>query len=330
MDASSYQRFRLWSGITSIGFNLGLVWGLFVFALFSGAGSWPAIAQCLALVGCAVFLQAANLPLDILVGQAAETVLARTHAGFRQWFHEWLASRVLVGSALAAGLVFFWLASRGGVEAGAILVAATVVLAGLLRLPGGREGTETERGFGEKIRRELERLGCEPVEIRWFAADDSAPLNGMTHPFERGVVQLSDAVPQHLTPREAALMVAREDWMQRSGFTRASAGIASGWLLCGVALALLLPFPDAFAGALGGAAVVTTWCFLALFVWPPVNRRWMHAADRWLAGLVPREEVRAVLEKIQAVNATDTELPPAKTNVFHPIPPLHDRTALLS
>ncbi len=330
MDASSYQRFRLWSGITSIGLNLGLVWGLFILGLFWGAGSWTAAAQCLALVACAFFLQAVNLPLEILVGQAGETALGRTHAGFRPWFREWLASRVLVGCALAAGLVFFWLASRGGVEAGAILVAATIILAGLLRLPGGREGTEAEQAFGGKIRRELERLGREPVEIRWFEADESAPLNGTTHPFERGVVHLSDSVPLHMTPREAALMVAREDWMQRSGLTRAAAGIASGWLLCGVALALLLPFPDPFSGALGGAAVVTTWCFLALFLWPPVSRRWMHAADRWLAAQVPREEVRAVLEKIQALNATDTELPPAKTNVFHPIPPLRDRTALLS
>lgn len=330
MDASCYQRFRLWAGITSIGANLALVWGLFVLALAAGAGSWPAAVQCAALVVCGFGLAVANLPFDILVGHAAERVLGRSEESPRAWLREWTRSRCLTGAATAVGFLLFWFASQDGAEAGAILVAATIILAALFRLPGGGAGSEREQAFAGKIHSELRRLGREPVEIRWFAADEAAPLNGFTHPFERGVVHLSSAVATHLTPREAALMVAREEWMHRSGLTRAGTGIASGWLLCGIALALLLPFPDSFSAAVGGAAVVTTWCFLALFVWPPVNRRWMHAADRWLASVAPREEVRAVLEKIQSLNATDTELPPTKTAVFHPIPPLHDRTSLLT
>jgi hypothetical protein len=74
---------------------------------------------------------------------------------------------------------------------------------------------------------------------------------------------------------------------------------------------------------------MTTWCFLALFVWPSLNRVWMCNADTFLATLATPGEVRDLLSKVERLNATDISLSPAKTAVFHPIPPLQDRLSNL-
>jgi hypothetical protein len=80
---------------------------------------------------------------------------------------------------------------------------------------------------------------------------------------------------------------------------------------------------------LNGAAMMTTWCFLALFVWPTLNRFWTGKADAFLASFVTSDEVRDLFSKIERLNATDITLSPAKTAVFHPIPPLQDRLSNL-
>lgn len=56
----------------------------------------------------------------------------------------------------------------------------------------------------------------------------------------------------------------------------------------------------------------------------------MSKADAFLASLAPSEEVRELFSKIARLNATDISLAPAKTAVFHPIPPLQDRLDRLS
>ena len=101
--------------------------------------------------------------------------------------------------------------------------------------------------------------------------------------------------------------------------------IAGTWLLVGAGLALTVPAANAIQAALGGAAVVSLWSFLALFVWPTLNRRWMSEADRVLLQYAPTEEIQALFEKVQQLNGTDTALASAKTAIFHPIPPTQDR-----
>jgi Zn-dependent protease with chaperone function len=56
----------------------------------------------------------------------------------------------------------------------------------------------------------------------------------------------------------------------------------------------------------------------------------MIQADRALCEKATPEEVMGLLNKVQRLNATDTELGSVKTTVFHPIPPLSDRIRSLS
>ena len=136
---------------------------------------------------------------------------------------------------------------------------------------------------------------------------------------------LSTTVCSELTLREAAILAVRESWFRRSGVAAVVPVIVVGWLVLGLGLALLLPSSSGLEAATGGVAFVTVWCFLSLFIWPTLSRRWMTAADQSLLLMFPRSEVAALLRKVQSINRTDVSLSRVKTTVFHPIPPLDQR-----
>jgi hypothetical protein len=177
---------------------------------------------------------------------------------------------------------------------------------------------------------ELAELGESLRSIRWYASHESFAVNGYLAGWDRRIAVLSSSVAEHLVPRETALLLAREGWFRRSGVLATGAAIASVWILVGLAAALFFPAENPLQAAVGGCAVITTWCFLSLFIWPSLNRHWMIQADRALCEKATPEEVMGLLNKVQRLNATDTELGSVKTTVFHPIPPLSDRIRSLS
>jgi Zn-dependent protease with chaperone function len=148
-------------------------------------------------------------------------------------------------------------------------------------------------------------------------------VNGCITP--RGFLSLSTTVARLLTPREAALLTAREECYRRSGTWIVILVIVMVWTFLGILVARLMPGTNPVQGGLNGVAIMSTWCFLALFVWPTVNRIWMRNADESLASIASAAEVKDLLSKVERLNATDIALSPAKVAVFHPIPPLQDR-----
>jgi hypothetical protein len=206
-----------------------------------------------------------------------------------------------------------------------MLGVAMVTLVLFLSVPVGRpaaQGSSTEE-FEKKLSLELKNLGLQARQIRWFDLGDSETVNGCITP--RGVLSLSDSVAQCLTPREAALMAAREEYYRRSGTWILPLIIVAAWTLLGILMTRFAPRLIPVQAGLSGAAVLSSWCFLALFIWPSLNRLWMRKADTFLVSLATPEEVRSLLVKIERLNATDITLSPAKTLVFHPIPPLQER-----
>ncbi len=334
MTAEQYQRVRLWAGITSIGANLGAIWMLAISALW-WAPLIPSTGGQLAVLGLlALVLMLINLPFEILLGHALETAVGRTRQSFRAWLGDWLRQSARAGATLSFGLLFFWGHHFSGgawswpLLGGAFVVMLLVVLfvpQGVAALPGS-----VEDRFALALAGELARLHQPPSVVRWFDNSDEESVNGYLVPWRAACLCLATTVARHLTPREAALLAAREGWFRRSGATARAVCIAVGWLMTGVGAGLFIPADSALQAALLGAAVVTTWCFAALFIWPTLNRSWMRHADLFLLTLAPREEVRALLEKLQRLNATDVSLPAGKTAVFHPIPPLTSRLEALS
>jgi len=210
-----------------------------------------------------------------------------------------------------------------------LIAAGALILILFLLVPAGRPATPStpEEAFQKDLERELKSLSVNPRPVRWFDHRDSETVNGCITP--RGLLSLSTTVAEWLTPREAALMAAREECYRRSGTWIVILGIVTLWTLLGIFLARFLPSMNTVQAGLNGAAIMSTWCFLALFVWPTVNRIWMRHADASLATLASAGEVRDLLSKIERLNATDINLSAAKTAVFHPIPPLQERLSNL-
>ncbi len=331
MNSTAYQRVRLWSGITSIGTNLGAIWVLALTAV-GWAPLIPAhfpIVAVFALI--AILWPLANLPFEILVGHTTETAFDRTTQPLKGWLADWLRASALNALALVIAFTFFYVAASSGLAGPFFALAAIIVAVALLRLPSGFHAPPDapEAAYETKLAAELTKLDHPTRPIRWFDNAETTTVNGYVRPLPPRHLCLSTTVASQLKPREAALLVARENWFVRSGASLVTTAIAALWILGGVALALRFPSPFPIQSAFLGPAIVTTWCFLALFVWPTLNRAINRRADRSLLALAPAAEVSALLTRLQTLNATDTNLPGGKTAVFHPIAPADQRTAAL-
>ena len=273
----------------------------------------------------------ANLPFDMLSGHAVEHAIGRTGQSASRWLLDWIRGRFVTLIGLWIGMVYFSAINQAPRYAAVslILVAGVAVILLFLLVPAGYPAPKgsSHEVFEKNMASESVSLAVKSRPVRWFDLGDHETVNGCITP--RGVLSLSTTVAQWLTPREAALMVAREEYNRRSGAWILILLIVLVWTLLGILAASLLPSMNPVQAGLSGAAVMTTWCFLALFVWPTLNRFWMRRADSFLASLSTPGEVRDLLSKIERLNATDIALSPAKTAVFHPIPPLQERLSNL-
>ncbi len=331
MNPTHYQRVRLWSGITSIGGNLGAIWILALTAV----GWAPLIPEQFPIVAVFALIAfawpLANLPFEILTGHATETAFERTTQPLREWLTDWLRSSAVTAAALFVAFTFFYLAASAELAFPFLILAVLFIAAGLFRLPSGHEAPpgSPEAAYETKLAVELTALDQIARPIRWFDNAETTTVNGYVRPIPPRQLCLATNVAKHLTSRETALLAARENWLIRSGAGPLVTAIAALWLLVGVTLALLFPAPFPIQSAFLGPAIITTWCFLALFIWPTLNRILNRRADCHLLTLAPAAEVTALLAHLQKLNATDSNLPGAKTSIFHPIPPADQRTSAL-
>lgn len=283
------------------------------------------------LLAVAVLVSLANLPFDLLVGHAVERAVGRTVQPVGRWLSDWIHGRFFTLIGLWIGMVYFSAIHhypRCGVVS--LVLAAGIIILLFLLVPSGYPAPKgsSQEGFEKNMGAELLSLGVKPRPVRWFDLGDGETVNGCITP--RGFLSLSLTVAQWLTPREAALMAAREEYCRRSGIWLITLVIVAVWTMIGIWLAALMPSSNAVQAGLIGAAVMSSWCFLALFVWPSLNRIWMNKGDAFLGSLAGPEEVGQLLSKIERLNATDISLPAMKTMVFHPIPPLQERLSKLN
>ncbi len=331
MSPTAYQRVRLWSGITSIGTNLGAIW-LLALTAEGWAALIPAhlpIVVVFALI--AILWPLANLPFEILVGHATETAFGRTDQPLRGWLADWARASAITSLALFFAFTFFYIAANTALAFPLLILAAVLILVALFRIPTGFAAPtdSAEFTYEQSLRAALEKLDQRARPIRWFENAERTTVNGYIRQLPPRHLCLATNAVHHLAPRETALLVAREEWFARTGAALLTTIIAALWLLGGVALALLFPAPFPIQGAFLGSAIITTWCFLALFIWPTLNRFLNRRADRFILTLARPGEVAALLAHLQELNATDSHLPTGKTAIFHPIAPADQRTAHL-
>ena len=331
MDPGNYQRVRLWAGITSIGSNLALIWGLAISASRWASDVHGSVAIAAVLLAVALVVTLANFPFDLLVGNAMESAAGRIGESTTVWLRDWFCNRGVTLAGLWTGFLFFAALHEVPRQSAwpMFLAAGVGILFLFFLLPVGRPSAagSLEKAFEGKLELELKNLKMTLRSVRWFNPGDHETVNGCIAP--RGILSLSVTVARWLTPREAALLVAREEYYRRSGAWILILLIVAAWTLLGILAASFLPGRNPVQAGLCGAAVMTTWCFLALFLWPTLNRFWMRHADSFLASLTSPAEVRDLLSKVERLNATDISLSPAKMAVFHPIPPLQERLSNL-
>ncbi|MFQ3669824.1 MAG: hypothetical protein SNJ84_00030 [Verrucomicrobiia bacterium] len=334
-----YARARLWTGIVSIGFNLGLVWALWWWV---GGQAWAStvptpLTAVVIMAGVFIGIALVNLPLDWVTGYWVERHYGRGTRKMGAWLGNWVSgmSGLLLIQVLGGMLFGAWLFNYP--FAGAVLVLLPGIYVGLkiwqfhwipARL---KRPAEWKPGYAEGVRAELKRMGGSwPEDLYLYRAEDPTLVNGGrvgmgTHTR----LMVSDACQEHLTPRELALLIHREEGLDRANSVGRNLDLSMLWVLAGI-LGLI-----AWVGSWGwvgwstwffALAWMTTWHWLGLFVLPWLARREVLFGDRWLArNGSSKEEVRALVTKLQALNRTDRELPPVTEAVFHPIPSLQTR-----
>ncbi len=331
VSAAEYQRFRLWAGISSISLNLALAWALYVFA--PTAGAWlaflPFPLQLIILIEVGLLLL---LPYEILTGHVAETWGGRSLQPFSAWIMDWL--RVAVRYLVMASIGGVWLGYSYFMDWplrlmwGWLFFLVVLLSALTLRHWTPRRWNvprHPDAGYVEDLERELRAMNTPRPRISWVREADAASVNITPLSFRKLDLAISTSLIDHFTPREAALLVHRE-FSQLAANRRVTAlAICMAWLLAGQFLAWQMPAEAPLQAALGGMAVFTSWCLVALFVWPTLNRVWCYAADAALLDHAAPDEAAALLKKLQQLNHTDMNLGTAKTTVFHPIPPLNER-----
>ncbi|MEO0453967.1 MAG: hypothetical protein AAFY98_07500 [Verrucomicrobiota bacterium] len=339
MDASQYQLFRLWSGICSIGLNLGMIWAAFLASAFlpNLPGSDLAWGFPLYTAAIALFLLLAFLPFEILIGFAAESTYSRTQQSFSEWFADWFRGIGSTFFGLVFGICFFgFVGQLNGLNL-AITCAAAIGLVLLLifTLPNwafavGALPIIADTELESELNEELNKLDAPPVQLHILKDGDEEGVNGMILPFQPNALYLNRSATEELDANELAAMAIREQWFHRQGQSTLCVGIILTWTLAGILMAVTLPSfllgnTTLLQSGLGGAAIMTTWTFLALFTWPPLNNKFMLDADQHLAEKIGAQRTMELLNKIQTLNETDFELGSAKEHVFHPIPSLYKR-----
>lgn len=347
MLATNYQRVRLWAGVSTLGLNLAIAWGAFLLAprLEVWLAAWPLAAQVALVVAAGTV---ALLPLEILIGWAVERMVERTDQNLKSWLNDWFAGvlrfvlpAIIGGTILGFGVGWWW---PWKLAAGLALVIAAFVTGeqSYHLIPSTWKPAESpDPAYVAALREACAEMNVPPAHIAWVDDTDAFTANGvvvspvfMASREENGMVipavGLTTAVARYLQPRQAAFMIARELFILKCGYRRLALLLSMAWLGGGLALTWwLLRGVSPLSGALGGMACMSTWCLLALFLFPAISRRWALKADAFLLSLGEPEEIRDVLSLVQELNATDVSIGSTKEYIFHSIPPLEHRLRAL-
>ncbi len=359
-EAARYQRRRLWLGIGGIGTVLVLQWiglvGCFpawvnqeTAASTWFGGSLGGVLMAALLAAAAVLVQ---LPFDLL-GRRVE---ARWHqwrrpdaaghggpgAGLRSWWRRWWSSAWRwIAAAAMGGLVLgmAWETDKSRWLAWSILGLGLLsgIAVTLPVRPGERvESDDRTDAWTTEARRHVVEHGLAWPRIRWYDHGERS-LAGGWHglgPWAR--LWLSTSLLD-VDPRIGAGLIIREighaDRGDRAFGVLASAawiaaGLALSWILAGELIGRGAATPAGLVVVI--AAVMSTWSWIGLFVWPALGRTQVMAADRFMlrAGMT-REEAVEVLDELATRNRPDETLPPTVAFVFHPIPPMETRRRAL-
>ncbi|MEM9400575.1 MAG: hypothetical protein AAF984_10225 [Verrucomicrobiota bacterium] len=296
------------------------VWGLPLYALCVG-----------------MLLTLCFLPFEILIGYAAEAVLGRTTQTLWQWLLDWSRSQLLILVGTVLGICFFGYVGQMEMlyQLAAVGASFLLFLFLIFILPyastylSGMACVENQN-LEKTINEGLSKWNVRPLKLKILDDGGEEGVNGCIFPFFKNTFYVNQKAVDELNADELASMAYREYWFHQNGKSFLCTSIVLIWAILGLGLSITVPAAflaatNALEFGLCGAALFTSWCFLALFIWPPLNNKLMLKADQALANQTKSDDVIKLLNKVQTLNQTDCSISSAKEFVFHPIPSLSNR-----
>ncbi len=332
-DATTYQRIRLWCGITGIGLILVLLWVAVGLGLPRAAdGLFEKLPTVLAgfftalLLGIgAALLQAGPdyyaARTELAYGQRQSGgLIGRYLTHVMQWLGGIASAGLLVGIAVALAGAWWWL-------------PAVVLLLGLsffhvvYPLSPTKRAPAPDADWWQRVEAELGAMNLPVPAVSWYDHGERSLAGGWNGvgPFRRLFLATSLA---QVEPRVAAGLIAREVGHLRLRHRLVTMLCTAGWIVGGIVLAGWLAADD--LGAAGVvvvlAATMSTWCWLGLLgLWPSLGKWQIYAADAFAADKLGRDDAVAMLDELATRNLPDPSLAAGVEFVFHPIPPMNKR-----
>jgi hypothetical protein len=329
--ALTYARARLFLGTAAVGTvvalsALALVLELPARWLPTAPGTWYVDAASIAL---AVALHAAVLaPFDLFAGLLVPREYGRTSESWRSFLWRWWRGSVAHGAALAVAGTTLMLAARAGGGWGtmaAFLGLSAALLAWQPWVAAGVGGLRLRRAK----RGPLRDLGARTLVVDAQHPHVTGGAFGL--PFRAAWLfpERWSAKPERVA---LDLQVVRRREIVRSGARDRGVLLAVAWNAWPLLLALAVwGAPVAAADVVRVALVGTLGSFVGVLLLPTPSRWAVHRADLGAvtAGADP-ERLAAALDELDLDQDGEPDRPEVVEAVFHPIPALRSRRAVLA
>ena len=325
----TYARARLWLGISDVGFFvvlatvlLGIGGGPEIISMLGLAAASP-LAAVAALLACYVIL---SIPGDVVGGFILPRRFGRSMTTFGLYFREWLrgvATQFAV--MLAAGMVL--------ITVGRLLrVVGFVSAAALMML--------TFLQFQLPLARLVARLrdySALPPDLASSVNEQSTVAVESNDPgFVGGFTGLPGmetlVIPANwirvLTPQELDIQLRRRMALRTTGTRTRGLIVALGWNLIGLIVCTYATGAaiDTVAGIVSISLYFTLWSFVGLLLLPTISRRGVYEADRHvLQNGIRRNELEAVIRKLDQLQEDEPVRPTGVEAIFHPVPSVENR-----
>ncbi len=328
----TYARARLYLGASAVG-TLTVLAGL---ALLLGLPErwWPTepgpfVRDVLAWAVAVAVHAAVLAPFDLFAGSLIPRAYGRTAEPLGAFLGRWARGAVLHGVALTAVGALVMAAARAAGGWGAI--AAFVALS--LALLAGQPWVAAAIA-GWRVRRLPVSTATAPLGDGALAYD--APQPHVTGGAYGLPLRTRWVVPGRWSsePERVALEAqsVRRAWIERSGARDRGVLLALVWNALPLVLVLAVwGAPVAASDVVRWALLATVWSFVGVLVLPTPSRRAVLDADAAArAHGVDAARLTAALERLDLDQDDEPERSAGVETIFHPIPGLRRRTALLA
>lgn len=325
----TYARARLWLGISNVGFFVVLA------AVLLGIGGGPEIISMLglaaaspltafaALLACYITL---SIPGDVVGGLILPRRFGRSTSTFGRFFMAWLRGVITQFAVmLAAGMVL--------ITAGSFFGAVGFVgAAGLMML--------TFLQFQLPLARLVARLldyPALPTDLAPAMGDQSFVAVESNDPgFVGGFAGLPGTetlvIPANwirvLTPQELDIQLQRRLALRTTGTRTRGLAVGLGWNLIGLIVCTYATGAavNTVAGIVSISLCFTLWSFVGLLLLPTISRRGVYEADRHvLQNGIRRDDLEAVIRKLDRLQEDEPVRPNGVESIFHPVPSVENR-----